>query len=199
MRILGLTGGIASGKSTAAEILQRHGAALIDADVVARKVVEPGTRALAAIVEAFGPEVLQPSGDLDRMALGRRIFDDEGARAKLNAIVHPAVISDMRHQLAELEASPAPPPFVVLVVPLLFEAGMEKMVQSVWVLQVDERMQRERLMSRDSLTVSEAEARMASQWPLARKIALADQVIDNRGSRSELEHEIELALRAEGL
>lgn len=199
MRILGLTGGIASGKSTAAAILQQHGGALIDADAVARQVVEPGTPALAAIVSAFGPAILAPSGELDRRALGERIFSDDAARLKLNAIVHPAVIAEMERQLAELQARPTPPPFVVLVVPLLFEAGMEKMPQSIWVLNVDEETQRQRLMSRDALTAAEAEARMASQWPLARKIALADRVIDNRGSRTELARDIERALKEEGL
>lgn len=199
MRIIGLTGGIASGKTTVAEVLRRHGAVLLDADQIARDVVEPGTPALAEIARTFGPEVLDAEGRLNRPELARRVFGNEPARERLNAIVHPAVIAEYERELARLRQLPEPPAYVALVVPLLFEAGMQAMADSVWLVTIPESLQKERLMRRDGLTANEATARIASQWPLERKAALSDRLIDNTGSPEEVAQRVEEALRAEDL
>lgn len=199
MRVIGLTGGIASGKSTVAEVLRRHGAVLLDADQIARDVVEPGMPALAEIARVFGPEVLDASGRLNRPELARRVFGNEEARQRLNAIVHPAVYTEYQHALARLKAQPEPPKVVVLVVPLLFETGMERMADTTWLVTVPPSVQKERLMRRDGLTEAEAEARIASQWPLERKAALSDRRIDNTGTPEDVAKRVAEALRAEGL
>lgn len=199
MRIIGLTGGIASGKTTVAEVLASHGAVLLDADQIARDVVEPGTPALEAIAREFGSEVLTNEGQLDRQALARRVFGDEAARRRLNAIVHPAVIAEFERSLARLRSLPHPPDVVVLVVPLLFEAGMQAMADTVWLVAVPEEVQKERLMRRDGLTEAAATARIASQWPLERKAALSDRLIDNTGGPEDVRRRVTEALRAEGL
>lgn len=199
MRVLGLTGGIASGKSTVAHLLEERGGAIIDADVLAREVVEPGTPGLAAIVRRFGPEVLDGPGALDRRALGARVFGDPAALADLNAIVHPAVRQAMHAHLAELAARPSPPRFAVLVIPLLYEGGLEDLVDEVWVVSVPEAVQRARLAARDGFDPAAVEARIQSQWPLARKVELADRVIDNSGTPAELVPRVEAALGAAGL
>ncbi|MNX87018.1 Dephospho-CoA kinase [compost metagenome] len=199
MKVIGLTGGIASGKTTVANRLAARGGAVIDADQIAREVVEPGTPALEAIAEAFGPEVLDPAGRLDRAALARRVFGNEPARERLNAIVHPAVKEAMTRALDALRQRPTPPPFAVLVVPLLFETGMQAMADTVWTVSVPPAMQRARLLARDALSEAEADARIASQWPLARKLALSDRVIDNTGVLEALDAQIAAALQAEGL
>lgn len=199
MKVLGLTGGIASGKTTVANLLAARGGAVIDADLVARQVVEPGEPALEAIAEAFGPEVLDPTGRLDRAALARRVFGDESARERLNAIVHPAVREAMTRQLEALARRVPPPAFAVLVVPLLFETGMQTMADTVWTVSVPPALQRERLLARDPLSPEEADARIASQWPLERKLALSDRVLDNAGGPEALAAQLEAALRAEGL
>lgn len=199
MRVIGLTGGIASGKTTVANLLEARGGAVIDADRIAREVVEPGQPALDAIARAFGPEVIAPDGRLDRPALARRVFGDEPARERLNSIVHPAVKAAMLHALAQLREGEAVPPFAVLVVPLLFETGMQTMADTVWTVSVPPALQRERLVARDALSDAEADARIASQWPLERKLALSDRVIDNTGDPDALEAQLTAALRAEGL
>lgn len=199
MRVIGLTGGIASGKTTVANVLERLGAVLLDADRIARDVVEPGTPALAEIARTFGPEVLDADGRLDRPALAKRVFGDPVARERLNAIVHPAVYAEFEHALARLRALPTPPPVVVLVIPLLFETGMQAMADTTWLVTVPREVQKERLMRRDGLSEAEAEARIASQWPLDKKVALSDRLIDNTGSPEDVEGRVVAALRAEGL
>lgn len=199
MKVIGLTGGIASGKTTVANLLAARGGAVIDADRIAREVVEPGAPALEAIARTFGPEVIDPGGRLDRAALARRIFGDEQARERLNAIVHPAVEEAMLQALAELRASASVPPFAVLVVPLLFETGMQTMADTVWTVSVPPALQRERLVARDALSEAEADARIAAQWPLERKLELSDRVLDNTGIPGALDAQVAAALRAEGL
>lgn len=198
-RVIALTGGIASGKTTVARMLERHGGVLLDADEVSREVVRPGTPALAAIKEAFGPQVIDADGGLDRQALARIVFGDDAARGRLNGIVHPAVRAAFTHELDRLKALPHPPRLVVLVVPLLFETGMEKMADEAWLVSVPVEVQRERLMRRDGLSAPEAMARIHSQWPLARKIALSQRVITNEGSLRDVERQVTEALVAEGL
>ena len=154
----GLTGGIASGKSVVADELGARGAVIIDADVLAREVVEPGTPGLAAIVERFGDDVLL-DGRLDRKALGDIVFADESARRDLEAIVHPAV----RRRAAELEAIAPDDAVVVHVIPLLVETGQQDAFDVCLVVDVDRVTQRERLRSRDRLSEAEIEARLAAQ------------------------------------
>ena len=185
-RRIGLTGGIASGKSTVADLLGARGALVIDADVLAREVVEPGTPGLAAVVARFGPSVLAPDGRLDRAALARVVFsaDDASrtARRDLEAVIHPAV----RARAAELEAGAAPGRPVVQVIPLLVETGQADGFDLVVVVDVPEEVQRARLLARGGLTEAEADARIAAQASRAERLAVADVVLDNDGSRDDL-------------
>lgn len=199
MRVIALTGGIASGKTTVARMLERHGGVLLDADEVSREVVRPGTPALGAIEEAFGPRVIDADGCLDRQALARIVFGDDAARRRLNEIVHPAVRAAFTQELDRLRALPRAPRLVVLVVPLLFETGMEQMADEAWLVSVPIDVQRERLMRRDGLSAPEAMARIHAQWPLERKIALSQRVITNDGSLADVEHQVTEALAAAGL
>ena len=181
-----LTGGIASGKSTVADLFAARGAVLVDSDVLAREVVAPGTPGLAEIVARFGPEVLTRDGDLDRPALGAVIFGDEQARADLNAIIHPRV----RARRAEIIAS-ATAPVVISVIPLLVEtnaqAGFDKVI--VVDLPVDE--QRRRLMERNDLTADQAQARIDAQATREQRLAVADWVVDNAGSVEDLDAQVD--------
>jgi dephospho-CoA kinase len=183
---VGLTGGIASGKSTAAELLAERGAVLVDSDVLAREVVEPGTPGLAAVVERFGPEVLR-GGRLDRPALGRIVFADAAARRDLEAIVHPAV----RARAAEVEAAAAPDQVVVHVIPLLVETGQADAFELVVVVDVDPAVQRTRLLGRGGLTPQEADDRIAAQASREARLAAADVVIDNDGTLADLERHVD--------
>jgi len=185
VRRVGLTGGIASGKTTVADLLAERGALLIDSDVLAREVVEPGTPGLAAVVERFGPGVLTPDGRLDRPALGRLVFGGEGstaARRDLEGVVHPAV----RARAAELEAAAGPARVVVHVIPLLVETGQAGSFDLVVVVDVDPAVQRARLLARDGLDAESADARMAAQASREERLAAADVVVDNSGSREDL-------------
>lgn len=199
MKVIGLTGGIASGKSTVAEMLRRAGAEVLDADQVAREAVEPGMPALARIVEEFGPEVLTPDGRLDRPKLASIVFSDASRRERLNAIVHPAVRHRMRQAVEEWKSREPASRFGVLVIPLLFESGLQEMVDEVWLVAIDPENQVERLIARDRLTPEEAQKRLAAQWPLERKKALADRIIDNTAPPKEVETQVLSLLRAENL
>lgn len=179
---IGLTGGIASGKSTVADLLAARGALVVDADVLAREVVEPGTPGLAAVARRFGPGVLGPDGRLDRPALGRVVFADDDARRDLEAIVHPAV----RARAAELAAGAAPGQVVVQVIPLLVETGQADAFDLVVVVDVEPAVQRARLLARGGLSPEEADARIAAQASRAARLAVADVVIDNDGVRADL-------------
>lgn len=179
---IGLTGGIASGKSTVAGLLAAHGAVVIDADRLAREVVEPGTEGLAAISARFGHGVLRADGSLDRAALGRLVFADDGARRELEAIVHPAV----RARAAELAAAAPPDSVVVLMIPLLVETGQADAFDLVLVVDVDPEVQLARLHARDGLNEAEALARVRAQADRDTRLAAADVVIANNGDPAEL-------------
>jgi dephospho-CoA kinase len=188
---VGLTGGIASGKSTAAVLLAERGALVVDADVLAREVVEPGTPGLAALVRRFGPSVLGPDGRLDRAALGRLVFaGDEASRAArrdLEAVVHPAV----RARAAELEAEAGPDRVVVHVIPLLVETGQASSFDLVVVVDVPEEVQRVRLLARGGLSEAEADGRIAAQASRAERLAVADVVLDNGGDTDDLARHVD--------
>ena len=186
---VGLTGGIGSGKSEVARRLAEHGAVLIDADVAARKVVEPGSPGLAQVAEAFGDEVLRPDGALNRERLGEIVFGDPGLRAKLNAIVHPLVREWM--QEAERAAMRANGDAVVVHdVPLLAESRGQAGFDAVIVVDVPPDLQLERLVSRRGMPAEQARARMAAQAGREQRLAVADIVIDNSGSLDDLDRRV---------
>lgn len=182
MFIIGLTGGIASGKSTVSNMLKELGLPVIDADQVAREIVEPGQRAFNDIVREFGPQVVGPDGQLDRKALGDLVFAHPNLRLKLNSITHPRLWEVFNYRMQEL---PADVKIVVWDVPLLLETGMDQKVDEVWLVWVDVPLQIERLMKRDNLTEEEARQRLRAQMPIEEKMKRADRLIDNRGTVEE--------------
>ncbi|MDI9627112.1 MAG: dephospho-CoA kinase [Acidobacteriota bacterium] len=194
-----LTGGIASGKTTVANLLARHGALLIDSDQLAREVVEPGTPGLAQVVARFGEQVLTPAGGLDRQRLGELVFADPAARADLNAIIHPLV----RRRRAEMIAAAAADQIVVSVIPLLVETWLVGQFDAVAVVDVPVQTQVERLVRRNDLSHEQAQARLDAQASRAERLAAADWVVTNSGSRAELEAQVarlwlEIRSRAQG-
>jgi dephospho-CoA kinase len=184
---VGLTGGIASGKSTVAELLAAHGAVIIDSDRLAREVVEPGTAGLVAVVDRFGAGVLAADGSLDRAALGRIVFADPSARADLEAIVHPLV----RARAAGLAASAPAGAVVVQMIPLLVETGQAGNFDQVVVVDVEPAVQLARLQQRDGFSAEEAAARVVAQAPRELRLRAADVVIDNSGSPEQLADAVE--------
>ncbi|WP_149179604.1 dephospho-CoA kinase [Streptomyces sp. TRM49041] len=197
MLTVGLTGGIGAGKSEVSRLFVRYGAVLIDADKIAREVVEPGTPGLAAVVDAFGPDVLTPEGTLDRPRLGSIVFADADRLATLNGIVHPLVGA----RSAELQAAAAPDAVVVHDVPLLTENGLAPLYDVVVVVDASPETRLDRLVRLRGMTEPEARARMAAQATGAQRRAVADYVIDNDGPFEALEPQVrevweELAARA---
>lgn len=177
--VVGLTGGIASGKTTVAKMFAELGIPVVDADDLAREVVEPGTPGLDAIVEAFGSEVLDEEGRLDRKKVGDLVFEDEAARVKLNEILHPRIGAAGAEHIASYDDHEAP--YVVYEAALLVETGAHSAFPALVVVSADEAVQRLRLIARDGYTVQEANARIESQLPLSRKVAAADFVVTNNG------------------
>jgi dephospho-CoA kinase len=171
---VGLTGGIASGKSTVARMFESLGAGLVDTDVIAREVVAEGQPGLASVRAEFGPTVLASDGSLDRRAMRRLVFSDPGARSQLEALLHPLIRAETLRQLAALEA-----PYAIIAVPLLVESGFDALVDRVLVVDCPEEIQRSRLEARDNIGSAEAEAMMRAQIPRDARLAAADDVIDN--------------------
>ena len=180
---VGLTGGIGAGKSTVARLLTGHGAIVLDADLAARAVVEPGTDGLAEIAETFGPAVLRADGSLDRAALASVVFADEERRTRLNAIVHPRV----RAWMAERAAATPAGSVVVQDIPLLVEGGLAPLFEYVVVVDADDDTRIARLVADRGMTEQEARARIAAQAPRERRNAAADRLIENSGGKEELE------------
>jgi dephospho-CoA kinase len=187
MLMVGLTGGIGAGKSAVAARLAAHGAVVIDADLLAREAVAPGSAGLADVVAAFGPDVLGPDGALDRPALGRLVFADESKRRRLEQIVHPYV----RARTAELVAAAPADAVVVNDVPLLVEAGLAGAYEVVVVVLADERVRVDRLVRARGLTAEEASARIRAQAGDDERRAVADVVITNNGSLDELNKQVD--------
>ncbi|PJN88146.1 dephospho-CoA kinase [Bacillus sp. mrc49] len=191
-QIIGITGGIASGKSSVSLYLQELGFTIIDADLASRAVVEPGEEAFRQVVRAFGENILLADGTIDRAKLGSIIFHDQEKRLLLNSIVHPAVRKWMR--LKTEEALAAGKETVFMDIPLLFESKLTYMVEKTLLIYADERVQLERLMNRNGLSEAEALARIHSQMPLADKKALADAIIDNNGELTETKKQVRAIL-----
>lgn len=190
-RIIGLTGGIATGKSTVSRYLQEsHQIPVLDADVYARQAVEVGSPVLGAIVKRYGAAMLEADGALNRGRLGEVVFNDAQEKAWLEQQIHPVVRQCFQLAMADL----AHAPIVVQAIPLLFEAGLTDQVTEIWVVACTPEQQRQRLMERNGLTVEQAEARIASQMPLAEKIARADVVLDNSGDVNTLLRQVDQAL-----
>ncbi len=177
--VVGLTGGIAAGKSTVARSFAALGVPVVDADRLAREAVAPGSEGLAEIVAVFGPDILLADGNLDRKALGARVFADASLRARLNAITHPRIGQLGARQIAEHGQRGAS--YVIYEAPLIVENNLHRAMQALVVVSVDPVVQLARLIKRDGLTQSEAEARIAAQMPLEKKLEVADFVIDNSG------------------
>ncbi len=192
-RIIGLTGGIATGKSTVADYLaQAHRIPVLDADVYARRAVEPGSVALRAIAARYGDALIGDDGTLDRAQLGEIIFHQPAEKAWLEQQIHPVV----RQCFAEAMTPLAAAPIVVQVIPLLFEANLTDQVSEIWVVTCPGDRQRQRLMARNQLTPEQANARIQSQMPLAEKVARADVVLDNSTDLSALVLQVDQALKS---
>lgn len=182
---IGLTGGIGSGKSTVADMFAARGVPVIDADVIARELVEPGQPALAEIVAAFGDDVVDMQGRLDRRSLRARVFADPAERRRLEAILHPRIHAEMARRTAAQSA-----PYVLLVIPLLFEADQRDLVDRVLVVDVSPEVQRQRIGERDGLTAEQIDAMLAAQWDHRRRLDQADDVIDNSGDLDALQYQV---------
>jgi dephospho-CoA kinase len=188
--VLGLTGGIATGKSTVSALFQQRGAVIIDADQVARQVVEPGQEGLARIVRQFGAQVLQPDQRLDRAALGRIIFKDAAAREKLNHLLHPLIRQAMKQQTHSI-LQQNPHAILLWDTPLLIEGNLLPFVEKVIVVYIPLSLQLVRLMERDALSVTEAESRISAQLDIEAKKRVADWVIDNSGTLEQTERQVD--------
>ena len=185
-RRIGLTGGIASGKSTVGRWLEARGWPVLDADHFARDAIGPGQHQTLAVLERYGEVVAIDGCAINRAALGRIVFTDASERAWLEQLIHPVVRERFDQALDALEDEPV----VVLMIPLLFEAGLTGLCSEIWLVDCDEQQQLARMMQRDGLDAVQARARLGAQWPLARKRPLADRLIDNRGTKQELEDQL---------
>lgn len=192
-RRIGLTGGIATGKSSAGRLLAReHQLPVLDADSYARTALARGSAASRAVLARYGAAVQTPTDaqELDRRALGAIVFNDPEQRRWLEQLIHPLVRQRFDQELQRLDAAPT----VVLMVPLLFEGGLEALCSETWLVDCDEDQQLQRLISRDQCTPAQALARIQAQWPLAHKRSLANHVINNRGGPGQLAEQINAAL-----
>ena len=177
-RRIGLTGGIASGKSSVGRWMAQQGLPVLDADQFAREALAPGCPATNTVLQRYGPAVqAEENAAVDRAALGRIVFQDAAERRWLEQLIHP-IVRERFDQALRLHAKT---PAVVLMIPLLFEAGLESLCSEIWLVDCDESQQLERLIARDGLNPEAAQARIAAQWPLKRKRGLADHVIANKG------------------
>jgi dephospho-CoA kinase len=182
---IGLTGGIASGKSTVAHLFAERGATVLDTDAIARDVVEPGTPGLAALVNALGGGILDAAGRLDRAELRRRVFADAATRREVEAILHPAIVTELERQ-----SRAAPGPYQVFVIPLLVEARLERIVDRILVVDCPEEEQLRRLMARDGESRESALLMLGTQVTRETRLAQADDVIDNGGAATALPDQV---------
>ncbi|MFV8835937.1 dephospho-CoA kinase [Aquisalimonas sp.] len=186
MLIIGLTGGVASGKTTVSDLFADRGVTVVDADVASRRVVEPGEPALSELVEAFGDQILTAEGTLDRQQLRQTAFADDAARQRLEGILHPRIRAFMDAELRQVRG-----PYAILSVPLLVESNLLDMVERVLVVDVPESVQRERLIARDGSTPEQADAIIAAQTSRERRLHHADDIIDNTQDLENLKQQVE--------
>ena len=184
--LIGLTGGIASGKSTVAQRFMDLGVPVIDADAAAREVVAPGKPGLQQVIDRFGSRVVAENGELDRRALREIVFSDPDARRDLEAILHPLIRTDM-----DRSAAAAVGPYIVMAIPLLIEGGSRDRVDRILVVDVDEAVQLQRVMARDHCSSEQAQAILASQAPRSARLAAADDVLPNGGTVTELRQAVD--------
>lgn len=191
MRVVGITGGIGTGKSTVAALFEARGAARLDADVVARDVVAPGKPAYYEVLAIFGEQYARPDGSLDRAALAELVFRDPDARRTLEAIIHPRVTQAIQEHLIALQQQNEPPAVVVVEIPLLYEAGLDWLVDETVVVSSEQRTQVERLKTRTGMSSEQARLRIAAQMPLAEKERRADHVIRTECSLAEVRRQVD--------
>ena len=194
-RKIALTGGIATGKTYVATRMREAGVPIVDADVLAREVVSPGSPALAAIRKRFGPDAVRRDGTMDRVRVGQIVFKDKRARLDLEAIIHPAVIKAIQEFFNSL---PKRTPFAVADIPLVFETGREKEFDAIVVVACPREMQLERLMARNKLSKEDAEKRIAAQLPIEQKVKKATYVINNVGTFDELNAQVDELIKKLG-
>ncbi|MFL9486850.1 MULTISPECIES: dephospho-CoA kinase [Staphylococcus] len=194
-KVIGLTGGIASGKSTVSELLTAFGFKVVDADTAAREAVAKGTPGIAKVKEVFGEEVIDENGEMDRKYMGELVFNNPGERIKLNEIVHPKVREIMEEKKQQFLNKGHN---VIMDIPLLFENELQDTVDEVWLVYTSESIQIDRLMERNDLTQEEAKARVYSQISIDKKSRMADHVIDNLGDKLELKQNLEKLLSEKG-
>lgn len=194
-KVIGLTGGIGTGKSTVSELLAVHGFKIVDADIAAREAVEKGSEGLEQVRQVFGDEAIDENGEMNRKYVGEIVFNDDKMREKLNQIIHPIVRDLMERQK---EAYLKDGFNVIMDIPLLFENNLQDSVDETWLVYASESIQVERLMERNDLTQEEAKARVYSQISIDKKRRMADRVIDNRGTLLELKQNLEALLMEEG-
>ena len=194
-KVIGLTGGIASGKSTVSELLSVFGFKVVDADKAAREAVKKGSKGLAQVREVFGDEAIDENGEMNRRYMGDLVFNHPEKRLELNAIIHPIVRDIMEEEKQEYLKQGYN---VIMDIPLLFENELENTVDEVWVVYTSESIQMDRLMQRNNLSLEDAKARVYSQIYIKKKSRMADHVIDNLGDKLELKQNLERLLEEEG-
>lgn len=194
-KVIGLTGGIASGKSTVSELLSVFGFKVVDADKAAREAVKKGSKGLAQVREVFGDEAIDENGEMNRRYMGDLVFNHPEKRLELNAIIHPIVRDIMEEEKQEYLKQGYN---VIMAIPLLFENELENTVDEVWVVYTSESIQMDRLMQRNNLSLEDAKARVYSQISIDKKSRMADHVIDNLGDKLELKQNLERLLEEEG-
>ena len=192
-RRIGLTGGIASGKSSVAALLEERGCPVLDADLYAREALAPGTSASKAVVARYGERVQNDgTSGVDRAGLASIVFNDPNERSWLELLVHPIVQQRFDEALQSLPEAP----IVILMIPLLFEAGLEEWCSEIWVVHCTALQQKERLMARNNCTEAEAMQRIEAQWPIDKKVNRADHVINNSGLIDDLQDQLDALLKA---
>ncbi|HHO1551596.1 TPA: dephospho-CoA kinase [Staphylococcus aureus] len=194
-KVIGLTGGIASGKSTVSELSSVFGFKVVDADKAAREAVKKGSKGLAQVREVFGDEAIDENGEMNRRYMGDLVFNHPEKRLELNAIIHPIVRDIMEEEKQEYLKQGYN---VIMDIPLLFENELENTVDEVWVVYTSESIQMDRLMQRNNLSLEDAKARVYSQISIDKKSRMADHVIDNLGDKLELKQNLERLLEEEG-
>lgn len=194
-KVIGLTGGIASGKSTVSELLSVFGFKVVDADKAAREAVKKGSKGLAQVREVFGDEAIDENGEMNRRYMGDLVFNHPEKRLELNAIIHPIVRDIMEEEKQEYLKQGYN---VIMDIPLLFENELENTVDEVWVVYTSESIQMDRLMQRNNLSLEDAKARVYSQISIDKKSRMADHVIDSLGDKLELKQNLERLLEEEG-